>query len=206
MAWCPIHGAKVAVGCQYCEPERRKTAFTNWVANMRPWHLTITLTFDPKRRPPTPPGPQRGSHPLSSNISPRITDGSCTPVRLSDVTLTGDVAQRRVLSWLRDGQERIGRRISGVVCLENHKNGAPHFHGLIGIDGGLQDGDIRELGTLWFQRHGYNRLEIPRSVNDVAAYAAKYMSKDIKDGGVIFWPSSGSLSAKEGQLRMSRGR
>lgn len=205
MAWCPIHGARVTVGCVYCEPERRKTAFTNWVANMRPWHLTITLTFDPKRRTPVPPGAQRGAHPLSSCISPRVTDDAgrnTPPIRLSDVALTGDVAQHRVKKWLKDGQERLGRRISGVVCLENHKNGAPHFHGLLGLDGDLQDGDIRELGQLWFKRNGYNRLEIPRSVNDVASYAAKYMSKDIKDGGVIFWPSTGPLSAKEGQLRM----
>jgi len=167
---------------------------------MRPWDLTMTLTFDPKRRVPVPPGVQRGSHSLSSSISPRVTEGG---VRLSDVTLAGDVATRRVKTWLKAGSDRLGRRLVGVVCAETHKSGAPHFHGLLGVDGGLEQGDIAELGGLWFQLNGYNMLEVPRSVRDVAIYASKYMSKDLKDGGVLFWPERGGLGPGPGQRRFA---
>lgn len=199
MAGCPVHGSLVQVGCGYCEPERRKQAFADWVAHMRPWDLTITLTFDPKRRRARPPGPQRGSSPLSSCISPRVTEGG---VRLSDVALSGDVALRRVKTWLGDARQALDRPLAGVVCMELHKSGEPHFHGLVGIDGGLRKGDVIELSSLWYQRNGYNRLEIPESVRDVAVYASKYMLKDMKDGGVLFWPEKGTLGIREGKRRL----
>lgn len=199
MEWCPVHGARYSLGCPRCEGLRRKQAFADWVAGLRRWDLTITLTFDPKRRAVVPPGPQFAGQRL--RISPRVTEAG---VRLSDVSLSGDVAQRRVKRWLRECQEALGRRICGIICLENHKSGEPHFHGLLGLDGGLQMGDVRTLSGLWFSRNGYNRLEVPLSVGDCAKYAAKYMSKDLREGGVMFWPEIGSLTAAEGQRKFSR--
>jgi hypothetical protein len=190
MRQCSVHGATVALDCEYCEPVRRGTAFAHWIAGIRPWDLTVTLTYDPKRRKPTPPGPQRHG-PLT--FSPRVTE---TGIRLSDVALTRDVATSKLKRFLRSAPETLGedRKLAGVLALELHNNSWPHWHGLIAIDTGLQDGDIAKLGRLWFGQNGGNRIERPRSIRDCAIYAAKYMSKDPRDGDVLFWPPVGSLS------------
>lgn len=164
-----------------CESLRRAQAFADWAAAWRKWDLTITLTFDPKRRVVVPPGSGTGR----LKISPRVTE---TGITLRDVALTGDVAQRRVKRWLKDGEQLLQRKLTGIVCLENHQSGWPHFHGLLAVDGGLRYGDLAVLSHEWFEKNGYNRLEPPIDVNGCARYAAKYMSKDLKEGGVIFWP------------------
>ncbi|HUF53821.1 MAG TPA: hypothetical protein VMR52_08620 [Dehalococcoidia bacterium] len=50
-------------------------------------------------------------------------------------------------------------------------------------------------------RYGYDRLEFPRSVDDCAAYAAKYLVKDI-DGGDV--PLSKGLDTVQRLLPGSR--
>lgn len=182
------------------ERARRRDAWAQWVAQLRPWHLFGALTFDQRRpRGPRPPGPGTGR----LRLAPRLSeDGS---VRLSDVPLTADVARTRVRAWLRDGEEVVGRRLSAVVALEYQKSGWPHFHPLLGVDGGLQGGEIAALGQLWFRRNGYAKLEVPRVIGDVAAYASKYLTKELEVGDVVVWPRRGPLSAFEGQLRMRGG-
>jgi hypothetical protein len=64
----------------------------------------------------------------------------------------------------------------------------------------VRRGLFADLGHLWFKRHGYAKLEQPRSVNDVSAYAAKYLSKDLSRGDVIFWPLAGDLVAHQPAL------
>lgn len=105
-----------------------------------------------------------------------------------------DTARHHVYRWLGDVHYRLGRQVdAGVVALEYQKRGWPHFHPLLRLSGGLQPGDLARLGQAWFEPHGFARLEVPASKSDVCAYAAKYLSKDLNKGDVIFWPLRGQL-------------
>lgn len=106
-----------------------------------------------------------------------------------------DVARAHVRRWLRDNSRGEGARVeAAVVALEYQRNGWPHFHPLLRLSGGRAPGDFATLGQSWFKPHGYAKLEAPRSGDAVAAYAAKYLSKDLSRGDVIFWPLTGPLS------------
>src|SRR5689334_7729786 len=138
---------------------------------MGEWHVFGGLTYDQRR--------QRGGQALGVR-----------PGR--------DVVVRHALSWLRDGQKSLGRPIeAGVLALEYQKNGWPHLHPLLRLAGGLGPGDIARLGTLWFQKHGGNKLEAPRTSQDVCAYASKYLVKDLSRGDVVLWPLRGPLTSHQ---------
>ncbi len=111
------------------------------------------------------------------------------------------MVKRHALQWLREAPAQLGRPVeAAVVALEYQKNGWPHLHPLMRVQGGLQGGEIRALGTWWYRHHGGNRLEEPRDVADVAAYASKYLVKDLSRGDVILWPLKGSLSVQQPAL------
>jgi hypothetical protein len=99
----------------------------------------------------------------------------------------------------------VGRHVeAAVVALEYQKNGWPHFHPLLRLPGGLQARDFAGLGQAWFREHGYARLEAPRSRDDVCVYAAKYLTKDLGRGDVIFWPLTGPLTTHQPGLSRAR--
>jgi hypothetical protein len=109
-----------------------------------------------------------------------------------------DVARAHVRRWLRDAPKRAGLDVeSAVVALEYQRNGWPHFHPLLRLRGGARAGDFGRLGQSWFKPHGYAKLERPRNQLDVAAYAAKYLTKDLATGDVIFWPPRGPLTTHQ---------
>lgn len=109
-----------------------------------------------------------------------------------------DVARAHVRRWLRSfGRDSSPRVEAAVVALEYHKSGWPHFHPLLRLSGGAGAGDFARLGQAWYAAHGYARLEAPRRASDVAEYAAKYLSKDLSRGDVIFWPSRGPLTTHQ---------
>lgn len=112
-----------------------------------------------------------------------------------------DVAKAHVRRWLRDATgPRAGSVEAAVVALEYQKNGWPHFHPLLRLSGGTRAGDFARLGQAWFKEHGYAKLEAPRSASDVSAYAAKYLSKDLSRGDVVFWPVRGPLTTHQPAL------
>lgn len=133
------------------------------------WDLFGGLTYDPKRCRP---------------------DGRGAFIRPG-----ADVVKAHAFRWLAEAPKTLGRPVeAAVVALEYQKNGWPHLHPLLRIAGGLQGSEISQLGTAWYERHGGNRLEEPRSREDVCAYASKYLVKDLSRGDVIFWPLRGPLS------------
>lgn len=114
----------------------------------------------------------------------------------------GEAVTRDCRTWLRKGEKLLGRPIeAGVLAIEHHKTGWPHVHPLLRLAGGLQYPDIQTLGQIWFNWHGYARLEAPRSAQDVCAYAAKYLAKDLSRGDVVLWPLKGSLSVHQPAMR-----
>ena len=55
--------------------------------------------------------------------------------------------------------------------------------------GGLREGDIAAVGQIWFNKAGYckiKRVQGPKDAQDLAAYVAKYMTKDFSD--LVFSP------------------
>lgn len=147
-------------------------AWGEWIAQQGPWHVFGALTYDPGRAPPG------------------------RPVR--DAPVPSDVARAHVYRFLKESNKRLGGRLeAGVVALEFQKNGWPHFHPLLRLSGGLLGREWATIGPLWYTDHGYARLEAPRSQDDVAAYASKYLVKDLAHGDVLFWPRRGAWPAHQ---------
>jgi len=147
-------------------------AWGEWVAGLGEWHLFGGLTYDQRRRR------------LDAQSMP-IPPGA-------------DTAKGHIFSWLEEAPKRIGRPVeAAVVALEYQRNGWPHFHPLLRLAGGLQGGELEQLGGAWFRQHGYGRLEVPRERAAVCLYASKYLSKDLDRGDVLFWPRSGLLSVHQ---------
>lgn len=154
-------------------------AWGEWIAGLGEWHLFGGLTYDQRRRR--------------------------QDLRGVAIAPGADSAKHHVLKWLHDGSKRVGGRLeAAVVALEYQKNGWPHFHPLLRLGGGLQGNELAQLGGLWFERHGYARLERPRDRDDVCAYASKYLSKDVSRGDVLFWPQRGLLGSHQPSLRRTR--
>ena len=153
-----------------------RDAWVDWIAGMGEWHVFGGLTYDPKRRI----DPARGKDPIMPS---------------------DEVVLRHVRQWLRESQRRLGRDVeAAVVAVEHHKSGWPHAHPLVRVAGGLQGNEFATLGTVWYERHGYAKLERPLDQGAVSAYASKYLSKDLASGDVIFWPSRGPLNRHQPEL------
>lgn len=202
---CVPHSVKL-VDCVRCTPVRQVDAWSSVVASQwGPWNLFGGLTFDPRRRPVVPPGCQKmpvaGGSGERLRVGPicgvdRLTGDADPRIRLTSARpMARDVAVAKVRHFFREGQRRLGRELRGIVALEYHQNGWPHFHPLLKVEGGLQGGEVKTLGGLWYAECGGNRLERPRSVGDVTAYAAKYLSKGLDRGDVVIWPERGRLDA-----------
>lgn len=99
-----------------------------------------------------------------------------------------DTVRYHTFNWLRSAPAAIGRPVdAAVVAIERHENGWPHLHPLLRLNGGVQAGDLAGLGQLWFKKHGYARLELPRNQADVSAYAAKYITKDALGSEIVLF-------------------
>jgi hypothetical protein len=160
--------------------ERVRTATGPWIAGLRKWDLFGTLTFDSAKMMRGPLGAQRGSGrtPRDPLTAAEVPDG-----RADVAMVTSWKAQRAARRFIRDGSIALGRPLPAVIALEPHKSGSMHGHALLDV-GGLSMGDIKRLHPLWFDRHGYVRLEEPHSQEDVSGYCGKYMAKDL--GELIF--------------------
>lgn len=190
-----------------------------WVQGLGRWDLFGGLTMDQRRGSGTrytapafdqvPEAERAGWLPgptVGLGQAPRLTDMQ-PPVRAGGRVLARDVAVARVLFFLREGQRQLGRQIeAGIVALEYQKNGWPHFHPLLRIEGGLLGGEIAVLGPLWWRLSGGNRLSVPRSVKEVAAYACKYLAKGLDRGEVVIWPQKGPLRPAGSRQPLPRGR
>jgi hypothetical protein len=173
-----------------CEAERREQAWGDWVASLREWDLFGGLTFDPRRAVrPHPPGSQRFSK--ATRTPARLTEAGS--LSLQDQPISVEIARSRARNFLLQAEVALNRRIAAVIALEAHRNGWPHFHPLLSIEGGLQDGDIRKLSYLWFNDSGYNRFEVPRDAGAVARYASKYLVKGLDSGDLVIWPDRGPM-------------
>lgn len=151
-----------------------KLEWGRWVSTLRKWDLFATLTYDP----------------LKVNGTPEESRGELA--RVNEFR-----SERHVTNWLQRVENVIDRPVDAIMVMERHESGQPHWHGLLSM-GGLAFGDIRQMSTLWFDKHGFARLEVPRdrSLGDremaalrergidesalpVAQYCAKYLIKRV---------------------------
>lgn len=176
-------------------------AWAGFIATARPWDYAATLTFDPKRREPVPPGPQRTGTKHRLQWPTRLTEDPRVRLRV----LTRDVADALVRAWLRANERATGEPIAAVVAMEYHKNGAPHFHGLLGRNGGFSPAERAFLEETWNDLAGFCRIEEPRSVEDCAAYASKYLVKDLARGCILLHPPHGNLREPSRPPRFGAG-
>jgi len=146
----------------------------DWLADMAKWDLYGTLTYDPKR----------------CRLIPGRRDGERSMPGM-------DVVKAHAFRWLRQGPVAVGRPVTAaVVGIERHKSGWPHMHTLVKFPAGVQKGDLAGMGQAWYREHGFAKLELPRSRDDVAIYVAKYVSKDIDVGDLIFFRCRDLVDAK----------
>ena len=144
-------------------------AWGEWIAGLGEWHLFGGITY---RQAPDLVGsheiPRQMPHP--------------------------EAVRKHVRGWLGHCNRQLNGRVeAAIVAVEAHKSGWPHAHPLIRLAGGVRPGDVGTLGGAWFERRGYAKLERPRVIADVCEYAAKYLSKDLARGDVVFWPERGPL-------------
>jgi hypothetical protein len=106
-----------------------------------------------------------------------------------------EAVERHVQRWLQAAPKILGRPVeAAVVGVERHRSSWPHAHAVLRLPGGVQKHDLVALGQAWYLPHGYAKLELPKSRNDVVAYVCKYVTKDLEQGNVILWPRRGRMS------------
>ncbi len=64
-----------------------------------------------------------------------------------------------------------------VAGLEPHQDGVIHMHAVVRLPPKLANASRREAWRRWFDRYGINRIEPPKSPEDVARYVVKYVTK-----------------------------
>lgn len=135
---------------------RAKSAYGEWIAELRDWSAFVTLTFAP------------GATTTNADL-PSVSDAS---------------ALRRFGYYLRRAPQLVGRPVEGIVALEHHASGMPHGHALLAMEGPHVKGQLQALGRFWEVTKGYGsaRHEVPRKQGDVSRYCAKYL---VKDGGEV---------------------
>lgn len=168
-----------------CGTERAaREAMGDWISELGRWDLFGGLTFDPRRC-------RHGLRPGSGPCSVERIGGAWVHRRVPVA-----MASARFESFVRAARKALRRPIEYVAAVECQSSGHAHLHPLLELGGGLQMGDIKALGLLWYENNGYGRFEVPRDVGAVGGYTAKYL---LKDGG------AGDLLLSEGLRRRFPG-
>ena len=84
------------------------------------------------------------------------------------------VMRGAVRAFVREVEQRLGYSPAYVVAYEDHDDGSAHQHSLWG---NVQPLSASWFWSTWFRRFGRARVEVPRSLHDVAKYAVKYVVK-----------------------------
>ena len=159
---------------------RARGEFAQWIAGAYEWHYFGGLTFDQRRVP-----------------QERLWGDTWVPRRISR-----DVAVARAKRFMRQAEKALGRRLVMVVALEAHRNGWPHFHPLIHVEGGRRRGDLQTIGPVWYELNGYEHLEL-RFPEQAARYCGKYMVKD--DGVEVLFSENFGRGGPEGCSGQEKG-
>jgi hypothetical protein len=151
--------------------EAHKRAMGQWLSEGWSWDWFVTLTYDldPSRR--------------------KFVPGSAT----HDVVGWGR-SDKDWYRWLGDivGKAAVseGDAINGPYWFRgrepNPSNRGTHFHALVG---GVANVSRRNAHALWFERHGFARIEPYDPTKGAGYYVAKYVAKEL--GDLVFSPNLG---------------
>lgn len=140
-----------------------KAGAVEWMGALAPWDLYATLTYDQRR------------------FDDDAGDGTCDAYVRSFQACARDVeAYRSALSAV------LHREVTAAVAIEAHRNGWPHAHALLAMDGVNSLGFVR-AGRLWWDNHGFaliSRVDLSRSYS-LAAYITKYFTKQNADVALL---------------------
>jgi len=78
-----------------------------------------------------------------------------------------------------------------ALGIEEHKSGYLHAHALVWLPPQIENMLRRDAWQLWYEKHGSARVKPPDVNQAVAAYVAKYVTKD---GMIILSPNYNRLS------------
>jgi hypothetical protein len=162
-----------------------------FIADLAQWHLFPTLTYDVRRlvrrdvqlRPLGAVTHEDGNGRYAPR--PRRQKGAELERLVGVSKVRTDLA--RYVDRLQDA---LRCPVAAVFATELHKSGALHVHGLLGFlegQGVVLDERVHKLivaTQTWYRAHGYARIVSIESAKDaqaIAAYCAKYMTKDISE-------------------------
>lgn len=133
-----------------CQRSSLADSYAQWLPTLAPWCLYLTLTYDPKREP------QHG----------------CAPSHWASA--------RHLARWHTDATRILDRPTYLAAALELHKNGWPHWHGLLAC-GALSPTEFSTLSRAWFSARGACYLARIQAGTQpqVAAYVSKYLVKEL---------------------------
>lgn len=117
-----------------------------------------------------------------------------------------ELLSRKVRKWFEHLRERKAPDIYYLIVPERHKDGAWHFHALIGGSTGLdfvESGHVDKSGNMIYNfenwKFGFSTATRVQDTARVSSYIAKYVTKTLIDetkGKHRFWASKNCLRAE----------
>jgi hypothetical protein len=153
------------------------------------------------------PTPERVRHGWGELLSRYPWDWFATLTFRRDVGVGAESASRNFKTWLYESllQEALRRDLATrasasskakgvwpnlyrkkrraavpvyVLGIEEHQDGVIHLHALVRLPAMLSKASRRAAHGVWWTRHGFARIEPPKSQGEVASYVSKYVVKD----------------------------
>jgi len=132
------------------------------------WHYFITLTWR------TSAGPEQIVRDFRTMLASWSGD---TAVSRGLASWTGRGDRQRLRGWWPNRRRRGQDQPVYVLGIEPHKSGRLHAHALVRFPACFGDVRFSYAAKLWFKWHGGSKFELPRTVEDVASYCSKYITK-----------------------------
>lgn len=126
-------------------PSCSEDGYGSWLAGLRLWDISGTLTFDPKKT--TLPG------------------GPWEVIYLEGVK---DI----LLRFHNFAARLLGRETAAFYVIEPHESEAPHIH-LLSDCRGIEADEAEVIESAWASRYGVAKVEPVEDVDHAAAYVAK---------------------------------
>lgn len=118
--------------------------------------------------------------------------------------------KKKITKWLNHQKERYAPDLYYLVVPEQHKDGAWHFHGLLGgcaglvfSDSGHFTSDNQPIYNIDSYKLGFSTATAVKDTNKVSGYICKYITKDlcgVLDGRNRYFVSKGIGRAPEYEM------
>ena len=131
--------------------------------NEYPWQKVWTVTFDR----------------MEKRLAQNYTKNGHWKGRPEQIGISEENAKRYFEKWMKKHYPEY----SWFYCVEPNPNrDGHHLHALITPPLGVQCSHA-EMGKLWWERYGWNKVEDIRSKEDVSGYCTKHVVRYLNKGG-----------------------